>query len=88
MKSLVGEVFEQSMKLGFEASNNEAEYEVLINGLKMANIIRISSVKILTDLYLVMQQLNGGYEVREERMVQYVKKSHESLAIFKKFEIT
>ncbi|KAI8018763.1 hypothetical protein LOK49_LG04G01039, partial [Camellia lanceoleosa] len=31
-----GEILEQSIRLGFKASNNEAEYEALIAGLKLA----------------------------------------------------
>ena len=42
LKSQDGEIFEQLMKLGFMASNNEAEYEVLINGLNMAEAIGMS----------------------------------------------
>ncbi|KAI7981998.1 hypothetical protein LOK49_Contig3G00025, partial [Camellia lanceoleosa] len=30
-----GKILEQSIRLGFKASNNEAEYEVLITGLKL-----------------------------------------------------
>ena len=36
LKSPHREIFEQSLKLSFKMSNNEAEYEALINGLKMS----------------------------------------------------
>ena len=62
LKSSHGEIFEQSLKLDFKASNNEAEYEALINGLKMSLELRISRIKVLTDSQLVAQQLNEGYK--------------------------
>ena len=60
-KSLHGKYFEQSLKLGFKASNNEADYEALINGLKMSLAIKILGIRVLTDSQLVVQELSGGY---------------------------
>ena len=51
-----GEIFEQSLNLGFKASNNEAEYKALINGLKMSLAIGIFKINVLTDYQLVVQQ--------------------------------
>ena len=44
-----GEIFEQSLKLGFKVSNNEVEYEAPINDLKMSLAIGIFEIKVLTD---------------------------------------
>ena len=49
LKSPNGEVFKQSLKLGFKSSNNKAEYEALINWLKLFLAIGISGIKVLTD---------------------------------------
>ena len=73
LKSPHGTIFEQSLKLDFKASNNEAEYKALKNYLKISLTIKISGIKVLTDSQLVAQQLNGGYGARDERMVLYVK---------------
>ena len=70
-----------------KASNNEAKYEALINSWKMSLAIGISGIKVLTDSKLVAQQLNGGYETREERMVQYVKASCNLISNFESFEM-
>ena len=69
LKSPHNEIFEQSLKLGFKALNNKAEYEALINGLKMSMAIGISGIRLLTDSKLVAQQLNGGYETHDEKLV-------------------
>ena len=48
-KSPHEEIFEQSLKLGFKESNNEVEYEALINCLKMSLAIKILRTRILID---------------------------------------
>ena len=49
LKSPNGEVLELSLKLGFNVSNNEAEYEALINEFKMSPAIGISGIRVLTN---------------------------------------
>ena len=44
-----GEILEQSIRLGFTASNNEAEYEALIAGLKLAVAAEADEVIIFCD---------------------------------------
>ncbi|KAF8093398.1 hypothetical protein N665_0383s0030 [Sinapis alba] len=39
LQSPTGELIEQSFRLGFAASNNEAEYEALIAGLRLAKVV-------------------------------------------------
>ena len=43
-----------ALKFGFEASNNKAEYEALIAGLKLARDIGPRRVKALSDSMLVV----------------------------------
>ena len=58
--------------MDFLASNNEAEYEEIIFGIDLA--ISVSSEKIIirSDSQLVVGQVNGEYETRDERMTKYV----------------
>ena len=44
-----GEIIEQSIRLGFKASNNEAEYEALIAGLKLAVAAEAGEVIVFCD---------------------------------------
>ena len=87
LKSPYGEIFEQSLKVNFKASNNEVEYEALIISLKTSLAIGISRIKVLTDSQLVVQQLNGGYEAQDERLVQYATMYRDLMAKFESFEI-
>ena len=45
---------ENSFKLGFPASNNEAEYEALLAGLKMSRQVGADRVKLYCDSWLVV----------------------------------
>ena len=44
---------EQALKLNFRASNNQAEYKVLIAGLKLAREVRAKRLRCYTDSQLV-----------------------------------
>ena len=58
--------------MDFLASNNEAEYKEIIVGLDL--VISVSSEKIIirSDSQLVVGQVNGEYETRDQRMTKYV----------------
>ena len=62
-----------ALKFGFQASNNEAEYEALIVGLKLAKDVGAEKLEIYSDSMLVVQQLKGEYDAKDEGMIQYLK---------------
>ncbi|XP_024006657.1 uncharacterized protein LOC112083337 [Eutrema salsugineum] len=74
LKSPEGEVIEQSFRLGFPASNNEAEYEALIAGLRLAKSIGAEHVHAYCDSQLVANQFHGEYEAKNNRMDAYLKR--------------
>ena len=47
-------VVKKSLRLGFLATNNEAEYETLLEGMSMVHRIEGRSVTIFSDLRLVV----------------------------------
>ena len=53
---------EHSFKLGFRASNNEAEYEDLIVGLRTILGMGVRDVEIYSDSRLVVNQVQGSFE--------------------------
>ncbi|VFQ62736.1 unnamed protein product [Cuscuta campestris] len=55
----------------FKLTNNEAEYEALTRGLRLAQALKISRVSIKSDSSLIVAQVTGNMEAREERMAQY-----------------
>ncbi|VFQ70919.1 unnamed protein product [Cuscuta campestris] len=55
----------------FKLTNNEAEYEALAGGLRIAQALKISRVSIKSDSSLIVGQVTGNMEAREGRMAQY-----------------
>ncbi|VFQ84713.1 unnamed protein product [Cuscuta campestris] len=55
----------------FKLTNNEAEYEALAGGLRLAQTLKISRVSIKSDSSLIVGQVTGNMEAREGRMAQY-----------------
>lgn len=65
---------EFAIKCHFKSYNNEAEYEALIQGIKLAERVGATRLIVHSDSQLITQQLNGACEVRNERMTDYVRR--------------
>ncbi|XP_072073832.1 uncharacterized protein [Arachis hypogaea] len=52
-----GTWFEQSLQFTFHASNNQAEYEALIAGLRLAHTMGIAHLNVKCDSLLIVQQV-------------------------------
>ena len=61
-------IIEKSLRLDFSASNNEAEYETLLIGMTMVQRMGGKSVKVFSDSRLVVGQVKGEFEAKDERM--------------------
>ena len=59
---------EKSLRLGFSATNNESEYETLLEGMSMVQRMGGKAAKIFSDSRLVVGQVKGELEARDERM--------------------
>ena len=59
---------EKSLRLGFQASNNEVEYEALIAGLRVSRKLGIEDVEIFSDSRLVVSQVKESFEVKHPPM--------------------
>ena len=54
------------------ATNNDAEYEALMMGMAMVQRMGGKSVKVFSDLRLVVGQVKGEFEAKDERMQGYL----------------
>ena len=63
---------EKSLRLGFLATNNEAEYEALLEGMSMVQKLGGKTVNMFSNSRLVIGQVNGELEARDERMHKYL----------------
>ena len=67
-----GATIEKSLRLGFSATNNEAEYEALMQGMAMVQKMGGKAVKMFSDLRLGVGQVTGETEAKDVRMQEYL----------------
>ena len=68
-----GKVLKYRVQLKFPATNNEAEYEGILTGLRLRKTLGAKNLLIQSDSKLVIGQIRGEYEAKEERMHKYLK---------------
>jgi ribonuclease HI len=72
-KTPEGHLLKHSTRLQYPTTNNEAEYEALLTSLRIAKELGANRLKIRSDSQLIVGQVNGEYEAREDRMTKYLK---------------
>ncbi|KAL0373476.1 UNVERIFIED_CONTAM: hypothetical protein Sradi_3263300 [Sesamum radiatum] len=82
-----GEDLEFAIKFGFKASINEAEYEALVVGMRMAHETGARCLLAYSDSQLIVKQVKGTYEAKEENMIQYLQQITDLKAKFHHFQI-
>ncbi|KAL0451259.1 UNVERIFIED_CONTAM: hypothetical protein Slati_1104000 [Sesamum latifolium] len=82
-----GDNMEFAMKFDFNASNNKAEYEALVLGMRMAQDADALHLLAYSDSQLIVKQVSGEYEANEESMVQYLQQIEELKTKFKSFQL-
>jgi ribonuclease HI len=71
--SPLGEHMRYAMRLHFPASNNMAEYEALLCGLKIAIETGIKRLNVRGDLQLVIDQVMKNESCHDDKMEAYCK---------------
>ena len=56
----------------FKVSNNEAEYEALLHGLRLAVSLGIKRLLVYGDSLLVVQKINKEWDINKDTMDAYV----------------
>ena len=75
------------LRFKFNASNNEAEYEALLAGLRIARELKVEHLGIVSDSQLVVNQILGEYQARGLRMEAYLAKAQELLHTLGRYTI-
>ncbi|GJV57465.1 reverse transcriptase domain-containing protein [Tanacetum coccineum] len=83
-----GTKFTYALRFQFTASNNEAEYEALIAGLRIAAQMGVQNVQVNVDSKLVANQVLGTYVAKEENMIKYLEKVKGLVSGFANFSIS
>nr|GEY65440.1 reverse transcriptase domain-containing protein [Tanacetum cinerariifolium] len=83
-----GVEFTYALRFQFAASNNEAEYEALIAGLRIATQMGVKNIQVNVDSKLVANQVLGTYVAKEDNMIKYLKIAKGLVSGFKTFSIS
>ena len=65
------ETIHMSYKLDFKTTNNIAEYEALLLGVKAAKEMGIMCMKVFGDAYLIIQQVNNTFQAKNVKLKAY-----------------
>ncbi|RDX98498.1 Tf2-6, partial [Mucuna pruriens] len=82
-----GILVEQSLHFDFKASNNQAEYEALLAGMKLALEIEAKRLTAKSDSKLVTGQVNGEYQAKDPRLAKYRERARMMAALFESFKL-
>nr|GEW27481.1 reverse transcriptase domain-containing protein [Tanacetum cinerariifolium] len=67
-----GVEFTYALRFQFAASNNEAEYEAPVAGLRIATQMGVKNIQVNVDSKLVANQVLGTYVAKEDNMIKYL----------------
>nr|GEV66046.1 reverse transcriptase domain-containing protein [Tanacetum cinerariifolium] len=69
-----GKEYTYALPFEFETTNNEADYEALLAGLRIAQEMEITKVAIFLDSQLVVNQIKGAYAAKPLSIKSYLQK--------------
>nr|XP_023875028.1 uncharacterized protein LOC111987544 [Quercus suber] len=76
LQSPKGDKLKHKVRLQYQATNNEVEYEAFLKGLELAKFVEAKSILVLGDSQLIIGQVNGMYEAKKERMRKYLNRPY------------
>ena len=88
IRSPEGDIIKRAICLQYATTNNEAEYEALLTGLKIAKTLGATKLDVHSDSQLVVGQVNGEYKAKEERMLQYLNLVRHQMSRFHEVKLT
>ena len=88
LHSLDNIVISRVVRFAFQATNNKAEYEVLVLGLRLALSLSVENLEAFSDSQLVVSQVNDSYKTNDGRMSSYLSTVKELTEKFQTFKIT
>ncbi|KAK8939028.1 hypothetical protein KSP39_PZI011373 [Platanthera zijinensis] len=71
---VLGTRIEQAVEILFPVTNNQAEYEAMVAGLRLAKELSIKDIRAFTDSMVVASQIRGEFEVHDPILQQYLVK--------------
>ena len=87
LKSPEGVIFEKCLRLNFQATNNEAEYEAFIAGLRSASKLKVPELHVFSDSKMIVNQVIKKFEVQRAKIAKYLAVTKNLLIKFKAVKI-
>ena len=84
--SLEEDVLKYGVQLKFLVTNNEAKYEAILTGLRIAQALGAKIFLLRSDSQLVIGQVKGDFEAKETRMQKYLKLTNQLVSNFDRVE--
>ncbi|XP_013674251.1 uncharacterized protein LOC106378704 [Brassica napus] len=88
LTSLTGNTASRAIRCNFKATNNESEYEALIAGLSLAHLLGAENIQVYSDSQLIINQVQGEYQSKDDRMIQYLAVAQRLISKFKSCKLT
>jgi ribonuclease HI len=82
-----GVLIEQSLRFAFKANNNQAEYEALLAGMKLAKKMEVTDLRVKSDSQLVTNQVSGEFQTRDPQLTKYLEKVNKLAKCFNSFQL-
>ena len=80
------EVLKYRVQLKFSATNNKAEYEGILTGLRLKKVLGVKNLLVQNDSRLVIGQIKDEYKAKNERMQKYLRLTKHLTQEFDKVE--
>ncbi|XP_075473428.1 uncharacterized protein LOC142504447 [Primulina tabacum] len=71
--SPLGENVKLALRIDSRITNNEAEYEAVLAGIRAAREVGASRIIPYSDSQLITQQIKGIYEAKDDKMLKYLR---------------
>ncbi|KAH7856658.1 hypothetical protein Vadar_003985 [Vaccinium darrowii] len=88
LQSPDGTKLKYALRFQFNATNNQAEYEALITGIQLAKAMGTKCLAVISDSQLIIGQVNGEHEAKEESIGKYLNLVKKLAKSFEKFCIS
>jgi ribonuclease HI len=71
-----------------QTTNNVAEYQALILGLKMARSLGVKKIQVFADSELLVRQIKGQYRVKAAHLLPLYETARQALKAFEAYDIS
>ncbi|GKA96283.1 reverse transcriptase domain-containing protein [Tanacetum coccineum] len=82
-----GKEYTYALRFNFKTTNNEAEYEALLAGLRITQEMEIVNLAIFVDSQLLVNQIKGIYAAKQPAIREYLQRTKETLRKFRSYTI-